>query len=215
MNPKIAARRHVVVFDCNVYLDAAQLTGEPFTWAQASKIAAQHASSPIPFKTEPAVDSLRAIAVCTSGRLAGEELLEVWTSEHIRATVVYKAMQSAKPDPTTGYRGLGWSQRNAESLADELLAGIVNQSGGGDTGPQFPDGNPPLDHEDGLVFGTCSCLAREDPLCSVYCVTRDRSFIEAHRQGRLPGHTRVLPPDVFLRLVRATRARYAMPRPRV
>lgn len=187
MNPKIAARRHVVVFDCNVYLDVAQLTGEPFTWAQASKIAAQHASSPIPFKAEPAVDSLRAIAVCTSGRLAGEELLEVWTSEHIRATVVYKAMQSAKPDPTTGYRGLGWSQRNAESLADELLAGIVNQSGGGDTGPQFPDGNPPLDHEGWLGVRHLQLLGQGRPaVFGLLCDARSQ-FHRSSQAGTTAG----------------------------
>lgn len=205
--------RHVVVFDCNVYLDAAKVTGEPFTWENFTQQAVNHAASLVPCGENPAVDSLRALAVSTSGKFAGDELLEVWTSEHIRATVVYKAMQPREPDPSTGYCGLGWNRQAAELLASDLLDELVVRSGGGDTGPQFPDGNPPLDHEDGLVFGACRYLAGEDPLCTVYCVTRDKGFINAHKRGRLPGHTKVLSPAIFLTLVRAARAYYAMPHP--
>ena len=77
----------------------------------------------------------------------------------------------------------------------------------------MPDGNPPLDHEDGMVFGVCRHLAGDDPLCRVYCVTRDRGFLDAAKQRRLSDHTTVLPPATFVALVRRARMAYAMPRP--
>jgi hypothetical protein len=104
------SQRHVVVFDVNVYLDVADLLGPPFTWGKFDANAAGVAKENVPHPDDPAYDSLRAIAVCTSGKFAGPETLEVWTNTHIDKTVRAKAQQSAIPDPDTGYRGLGWAQ---------------------------------------------------------------------------------------------------------
>lgn len=146
------------------------------------------------------------------GRLAGDELLEVWTSAHIDTLVRGKARDPATPQSRDGRRGLGWNSADAQGLIDVFIDTVIERSNGGTLGGNFPDGNPPLDHEDGMVYGACRELAREDPLCQVYCVTRDRDFIDAGKGGRLRGHTRVLHPSTFVLLVRAARACYAMPR---
>lgn len=200
-----------MIFDCNVYLDAACLLGPPFTWDGFNQKVASCARESFPHPL-PAVDSLRALALCTSGKFAGNEVLEVWTSQHITETVVYKARQAATPDPMSGFFGLGWSRSDANSLLD-LIGDLATMSDGGDVGRQFPDGNPPLDHEDGLVYGACRYLAGQDPLCNVYCVTRDRGFLNAGQDPRFPRHTRVLNPRQFVGLVRAARSRLAMPPP--
>lgn len=205
-------QRHVVVFDVNVYLDVASLLGPPFTWDKVSKAAASVARGPVPHRTDLAYDSLRAIAACTSGRFAGSESLEVWTNAHIDKMVRSKAQQPVSPNPRTGYRGLGWGGDEARALVTELIEGLTARSLGGTLGDTYPDGNPPLDHEDGMVYGACKWLAGDDPLCRVYCVTRDRDFIAAHSNGSLTKHSYVLTPTRFLLLLRSARAQYAVSR---
>ena len=75
------AVRHVVVFDCNIYLDAARIIGAPFSWEAFDRAVARLARLPVPHPTDKAFDSLRAMAACTSGRFAGEEVLEVWNQQ--------------------------------------------------------------------------------------------------------------------------------------
>lgn len=205
-------QRHVVVFDVNVYLDVANLLGPPFTWDKLSKAAASVAREPVPHRNDLAYDSLRAIAACTSGRFAGSESLEVWTNAHIDKMVRSKARQPASPDPRTGHRGLGWGGDEANGLVTELIEGLTARSLGGTLGDTYPDGNPPLDHEDGMVYGACKWLAGDDPLCMVYCVTRDRGFISAHSNGSLTKHSYVLTPTRFLLLLRSARTQYAVGR---
>lgn len=202
-------QEHRVVFDCNVYLDVAQLLGAPFSWAAFDELVAQQVAEPNPHPQGRAYDSLRAIAVCRSGQFAGSMPLEVWTSDHIDETVIYKARQSTTPDPGSGYRGLGWNRGDAETLIRELIDGITTSSNGGTLGRQAADGDPPLDHEDGLVYGACRALVADNPNAKVYCVTNDGGFIEAYRDGELPEHTIVLSPARFVALVRATRASIA------
>lgn len=206
---EVPPQRHVVVFDCNVYLDVAHLLGEPYTRESFNKHAAQLASAPLP-ADDPRHDSLRAIAICTSGRFAGLETVEVWTSDHIDRMVRNKAMHPTTTDPATGFRGLGWNQGHAEALVSDLVYGIVDSSGGDSIGQTVPDGEPPLDHEDGLVYGACREIAREDVLCKSYCVTNDKQFLRDFRDGRLRDHTVVLTPARFVALVRAARANHAM-----
>lgn len=203
--------RHVVVFDVNVYLDVAHLAGPPFTWDNFNAVAASVARQPVPHPTDVAYDSLRAVASCTSGRFAGSETLEVFTNSHIDRMVRGKAQQPATADPETGFRGLGWSPEDASGLVTDLIGDLLEKSLGGTLGDTFPDGNPPLDHEDGMVYGACKCLASDDPVSTVYCVTRDGGFIEAGASGALGSYAKVLHPTTFVQLVRAARACYAMP----
>jgi len=205
-------QRHLVVFDCNIYLDTASLLGPPFTWEDFDAAAAHLARVPVPHPENRAYDSLRALAACTSGRFAGDEALEVWTSSHIDTVVRGKASQPTSGHPATGYRGLGWTWEAAQALIDDLVYGLVDRSGGGSVGELFPDGNPPLDHEDGMVFGACRYLAGEDPLAHVYCVTRDKGFIDAYTSGALSRHSHVMAPSKFVALIRAARIQYSVRR---
>lgn len=205
---EVPPQRHVVVFDCNVYLDVADLLGEPYTPESFAKQAARLSAVPLPAQ-DSRHDSLRAIAACSSGRFAGGESVEVWTSDHIDRMVRNKATHPAVTDPVTGFRGLGWSLEHAEALVSDLVYGIVDSSGGGSIGQTVPDGEPPLDHEDGLVYGACREIVRQDALCKSYCVTNDRQFLRDYREGRLPTHSVVLPPARFVGLIRASRANVA------
>ena len=101
------------------------------------------------------------------------------------------------------------TEDEADSLVECLIGGILKSSRGGSAGDPFPDSNPPLDHEDGKVYGICRWLAGEDPLAEVYCVTNDGGFLQAAKQRRLSGHTRVMPPATFVRLIRLGRAQAA------
>lgn len=201
---EVPPQRHVVVFDCNVYLDVAHLLGEPYTRESFDSHAAQLAGAPLP-AGDPRHDSLRAIAICTSGRFAGLETIEVWTCNHIDRMVRNKAMHPTTPDPA-GFRGLGWNQDHAEALVSDLVYGVVDSSGGDSIGDTVPDGDPPLDHEDGLVYGACREIVHEDPLCKSYCVTNDKQFVRDFEGGRLSDHTVVLTPARFVALVREARS---------
>lgn len=204
-------QRHVVVFDCNVYLDVANLLGPPFTWEKFATEAARTAKLALPHRDNRAYDSLRAIAACTSGRFAGNETLEVWTNAHIDKIVRGKAKQSTDPDPETGYRGLGWDSDDAHSLVTDLIHELLSMSSGGTLGDgHYPDGNPPLDYEDGMVYGACRSITAEDPLVQAYCVTGDHGFVKAQHDGRLDGHSRVLSPWKFVALVRTARTQYSI-----
>lgn len=198
-------QEHRVVFDCNVYLDVGRLLGSPFSWDEFNAEAARSARLAIPHPQGSWHDSLRAIAVCTSGRFAGQEPLGVWTSDHINSMVEYKAQQSSTEDPITGFAGLGWLQADATGLVDDFVERVVTMSNGGSLGEQFPDSNPPLDHEDGLVYGACRSLAGEDPLSKVYCITNDEDFLLDASEGRLSAHTKVMTPARFVQLVRSAR----------
>jgi hypothetical protein len=120
-----------VVFDCNIFLDAASLVGPPFSWQKFDAAVARISRDPVPHPDDQSYDSLRAMAACTSGRFAGEELIEVWTSSHIDKVVRGKANQSIQPDPMTGYQGLGWTVEAAQGLVNDLIYGLVERSDGG------------------------------------------------------------------------------------
>ena len=93
-----------------------------------------------------------------------------------------------------------------------MIHGLAERSGGGTLGALFPHGNPPLDHEDGMVYGACRALSGDDPLANVYCVTRDRGFLEAYRDGLIGRYGRVITPSTFVSLVRVARFHHSMRR---
>lgn len=198
----------MIVLDVNVYLDVAELVGSPFDWGRFNDLVVATREEPVPCKSEPAYDCLKVVAMCMSGRFAGEDPVEVWTNDHIQGLVKNKAVHPVEPDPVTGLRGLGWSPDDADSLAEDLVGGLIEKSNGGclPVGG-YPDGNPPLDHEDGMVYGACHDLATDDLLCNVFCVTRDRGFLDAARNGELQAHTRVVTPAQMVALMRHARFR--------
>lgn len=158
--------KHAVVFDVNIYLDIADLLGPPFTWVAFSAATAQHSNYPLPNRADGRVDSLRAVAVCQSGRFAASHPLAVWTSAHIDSLVRRKAAER-----------LGWTYTEAQHLVDLLVHGIMTDSDGGTLGLMLPYGNPPLDHEDGMVYAACrDAMDADDVLVERFCVTRDPRF---------------------------------------
>lgn len=204
-------QRHVVVLDCNIYLDVAELLGPPFSWDRFDAVTARIARDLVPHPDDPAYDSLRAVASCTSGIFVASEPLEVWTNAHIDKMVRGKAIHpvTAAED---GHVGLGWDPEDAQGLVDEFVHGVVEDSGGGSLGESFPSGNPPLDHEDGMVYGACAQLAGEDPLAKIYCVTRDKEFLKAAMDRRLGNHAFVVTPSAFVQLIRTVRAQFSVRR---
>ena len=203
-----AASCVAVVFDVNVYLDVAELLGEPFSWEKFDIAAARYHAVPLN-GPDRKIDSLRALAVTQSGKFAGRVPLQVWTSEHIDNLVDLKASQPQEGECPED-RGLGWSQENAAALVDDLVWAIVFDKSGGYTcgNVEIPYGTPPLSHEDGLVYSTARQCC--DDQAMRYCVTSDRSF----RTSRLPGDITVLYPHEWVDFVRRSRARAAMPKPR-
>ncbi|WP_157408600.1 hypothetical protein [Actinoplanes sp. N902-109] len=199
---------HTVVFDVNVLLDVADLVGPPFTWEKFNTAAARNNAAPVPNSADRRVDSLRAVAVTTTGFLAKPDLLQVWTSDHIDRLLVHKAAQPRNgPNPES--RGLGWTTDHADLLLANFLDDLVyDMTGGGRVEIVGVSGHPPLDHEDACVF-TTACEAARDvaPPPIRYCVTRDRGFRSA---AGLAGQVSILYPDEFVRLVRRSRAVLAM-----
>ncbi len=201
---------HIVVFDVNVFLDVASLIGPPFTWRALTEHSARVSGAPVPHPTDPRHDSLRAIAGTQSGKFAGVQPMQVWTSAHIDALVRHKACQPNDDALFPEDRGLGWSPEHGQGLVDDLIWGLVDRTAGDTVGDVYPYGDPPLSHEDGLVFGACREALDQDLLCERYCVTNDRDFLG----GDLPGHIRVLRPAQFVRLLRAARQSISLTRMR-
>ncbi|MEV6348451.1 hypothetical protein [Actinoplanes sp. NPDC051851] len=201
-----------MVFDVNVLLDVADLVGPPFTWEKFRDAATRCGAAPVPCQADRRFDSLRAVALTTSGRFAGPELVEVWTSDHIDGLLVRKARQP-RDGETAETRGLGWSAEHAEDLLHDFLYDLVyDVTGGARMEILAVDGHPPLDHEDACVFTTALQAARDVAPPSIkYCVTRDRGFRQA---TGLSGNVLVLYPDEFIALVRRSRNALAMRRMR-
>ncbi|BCY13134.1 hypothetical protein [Actinoplanes sp. L3-i22] len=198
---------HTVVFDVNILLDVADLLGPPFAWEKFRDTAARESRSPVPHPTDRRVDSLRAVALTTSGRFAGPELLQVWTSDHIDRLVVAKATQP-RHGATAETRGLGWSAEHADGLLHDFVYDLVfDMTGGGRIEILAVDGHPPLDHEDACVFTTALQAADDAAPPSIkYCVTRDRAF---RRAPNLHPDVLILHPDEFVMLVRRSRGALA------
>jgi hypothetical protein len=198
---------HAVVFDVNVYLDAAELLGPPFTWEKFATAAAKYRASPLKCQ-DRRIDSLRAIAVATSGKFTAHVPLQVWTSDHIDNLVALKAGQPKDGGCPEDF-GLGWSPDDAAALVDDLVWDLVyDKSGGGACrNIEIPYGSPPLSHEDGIVYRTAEQCGDQHAI--KYCVTNDRPF----RIADLPGDITVLYAYEWVDLVRRSRAKIAMPRP--
>lgn len=203
---------HTVVFDVNVYLDVAGLLGPPFSWEKFQDATVRYSGQPVPRRADKRIDSLKAVAVTTSGNFAGPEPLEVWSSDHIDRLVVRKAQQRAD-GATPETRGLGWRPADAEALLHDLVYDLVfDMTNGARVEIEAVDGHPPLDHEDACVFTTALQAAGEAlPPSIKYCVTNDRAF---RRAADLSRNVTMLHPDEFVLLVQRSRRSLAMKRMR-
>lgn len=203
---------HVVVFDVNVYLDVARILDPPYSLQTLGAVSAVNINSPCPHPTNPLIDSLRALALCTSGRFVGQQKLEVWTSKHIDDLVVHKLTQpidGASPELT----GFGWKMDEAEDFLHELVYGLVfDASKGGSAGDvSIAAGSPPLSYEDGRVFRTAlEAGDSTDGQLIKYCITNDKEF--RNNEPNLSSEVLVLYPAEWVLLVRRARNLVAMGR---
>ncbi|WP_339619848.1 hypothetical protein [uncultured Salinibacterium sp.] len=196
---------HVVVFDVNVYLGIARLLGEPFAMEDFNDRVISVGKK---LEHELTKDEwcLLAVAVTSSGFLAGTSPLQVWSSDHIDGLVEYKAGQEENKLKKPEDAGLGWSKDNAQSLRCDLVDWVVRESSGSSINIVIPKSTPPLSHEDGLVYATGRDCADADTLCERYVVTFDSDFMSDESLS----YPRVLSPDQFVRLVRTARRNLAI-----
>lgn len=189
------------MFDVNIFLDVAQLVGEPYSIQKFDEMVARNINHPVPH-SDPAYDSLRAIATCTTGNFDGKSRLEVWTSDHIDELTYIKATHPTYAQVEED-RGLGWSMDSAQGLVDELVGRLVfDLSAGNSVGEvNISYGAPPLSHEDGCVYATARNAGTEEYFYRRYCVTRDKKFLLAD----LPGDIEVMNPSEWVAKVRAER----------
>lgn len=202
----------IVVFDVNIYLDAARLAGEPYAHTRLTDALISCRDVPPPHP-DARIDSARALEIAKSGWLVHDtQPLQVWTSDHINALVRHKASQPDDPALIDEDRGLGWSMASAQLLLESAVWPVVAGSGGDSVGDlRIPERTPPLDHEDGLVMATVLAAADADIVCDKLLVTRDRRFVEVCASMT---HPRVMHPARFVQMTRAARARVAIRRMR-
>ncbi|WP_395640962.1 hypothetical protein [Pseudolysinimonas sp.] len=175
--------RRLVVLDVNIYLDVAQLVGEPFSWERFEELARDHASADLPHRVDAKIDSLRALACLVSGRMPDGISVEVWTSDHIDYLVASKAAMPVDAADERD-RGLGWSAANAQALVDDLVGEVVYRSYGSSIGEvPIAFGTPPLSHEDGCVYATARDAGYDDAWYERHCITRDGGFLRANLTG--------------------------------
>lgn len=197
---------HVVVLDCNIILRLANYFRASFTIDDVNTLLKQHKSIS-PDISAPVIDAAMALTFChRKTTFAGEPLTFV-TSRHILDTIKYKANQPQQK------HGLGLSTECATNLA-ELLAQLSEQSYGRvvERHEQTAENNPPLDHEDGMVYGLCRKLSGEDAYYLVWCVTFDKGFIADAKLFPLKDIIQVETPRNFISYHRS-QFMQRMPRP--
>ena len=74
-----------------------------------------------------------------------------------------------------------------DNLVDIMLTGFIGE-----------EHVPPLDHEDGVVFGTCHEIRNTPGIVQTILVTRDKQFADSFKD--VPSHTTVLHPIGFMKL---------------
>lgn len=208
MTPPLGESPWIIVFDANVFLDAARALGEPFSWNGVQDLVAREQSSRFPHR-ERVVNSVRALALGASGRMTPSVCAQVWTSDHIDGLVRHKASQPDDPTLDERQRGLGWSWTNADALVTDLIWHVVHASGGDTLGRVLiPRDAPPLEHEDGLVYATARDAFDGDTTCDRLVVTSDQAFYEHASQST--AYPRAVTPAQYVELVRYMRRREAV-----
>lgn len=184
-----------VVFDCNIYLDVADAFRTGLDLENLLFLSQDHANRLSP----PAKYSVDALIRASTGRVANDIRLVTFTSEHILLTSLHKAQLPDLPHLPDEQRGLGLDTKQVDDLEHNLIRKLVAQS----TGALIPEAeysveqSPPLDHEDGRVYGLCKFLATHVHSGAIYLVTQDAKFVAASR--RFPAsNIQVVPPQQFL-----------------
>ncbi|MFJ2619923.1 hypothetical protein [Glutamicibacter sp. NPDC087344] len=196
----------IVVFDVNIFLDIFALIGQPFSWDRAVEYLVDQSAAPVPAQ-DPRLDSLRAVALTDTGRLTATVPLQVWTSDHIDNLFFTKLTQPVLSQSPPEDSGFGIDDKTADDIICDLIDRIVERSNGQSLGRIIiPRNNPPLSHEDGLVYVTGRQAYAADATCDRIVVTRDNHFITSCSAG----YPKVLHPAHFVIMVRRLRAAEAL-----
>lgn len=185
----------LVVFDVNIYLDVARWVGPPYSNQKLQIKLLQHRQDPST-PVEVKIQSAKLASLCSSGVFAGNQKLQVWTSDWINNVAVRVAMRSR------GEKGLGWSETNAELIRTDLIHGtVVGPSNGfllnSDKTAKFED----LDWDDAQVLTTALQARVLSPSSTTICVTNDKAF----RNTNSCGDVTMLTSPEFLSLITAAR----------
>ncbi len=160
----------IAVFDMNIYLNVARLVGEPYSRNKLHNRLITPIVNPNE-RLKQIIDSAKLVAVVNSGVFAGNQPLEVWTSDWIVKGSINVANRSV------GANGLGWNLPNAQALGTELIFGTVVSPSRGSQLPtdkkvKFDDLSP----DDSQVLNTALQARALNPGSDVICVTNDGPF---------------------------------------
>ncbi|AUD87076.1 hypothetical protein [Bifidobacterium breve] len=176
--------RIAVVFDCNIYITCAELTGVPFSFRRLMNRK--------PADSEDRVRQLALLSGYAGGVTAAK--YSIFWSGHI----IDEVQKHLRNDSF-------WSIGEAQEYTDTIQTQLIDYSGGR-TLDGFGEGWGELpDHEDRMVYETALQLAVDDPALFVLLVSADREFIRMARDRCNRGNgseRRVMPIDVprFLRI---------------
>ena len=163
-----------VIFDCNIYIDVAEALGFDASLANLRNF--RTASRPL----QAEIDAFQ----CVLAGKFGPYDLKLGSSLHIKDTVQHEL--SRLPE---------WSESSAKSFLDQFHENLVDIMLTGFIGEEHV---PPLDHEDGVVFGTCHEIRNTPGIVQTILVTRDKQFADSFKD--VPSHTTVLHPIGFMKL---------------
>lgn len=195
---------HVVVLDCNIYLRTAELLqGNYELDALRRKIRDEGGSA------SRSHEAGSTLLTCSTGKFGPQERIAVFTSDHIVNTTRYIAELPENAGPRSG---LGLTPPASAYLVDALITKVQVDSGGScySSSSHSVSDNPPLDYEDGRVYGLCAKLAGSYPLSEIWCVTLDKDFVAESAGLSRAGEVHVVTPSQFMAAVRA-RAFSALP----
>lgn len=174
---------YIVTLDVNIYLTVARELGPGFTDAEFMASVSD---------ASPCDTDVFAVFQGLMKPYPDGGLVEVWTGQHIIETALYKAMLPLN-GPTVEQSGLGWSDEQAQSIAN-LILGIKTSTHGGFVRDNGTYMHPPMDYEDGCVM-QCAKTAHPDlNLCHRYCITNDYGMIKAARRSE---HVKVVSPKTW------------------
>lgn len=164
-----------IVFDCNIYITCAILTGVPFTFTRLLSLQAHDRED-----ENRRLALLRAYAGGTS-----TVHYSVYWSDHI--------IEETRKHLRNAYY---WTSQETWEYITTLQTQLIDYSGGC-TLHHIGEGWGDLtDHEDRIVYETAMDLVKNNPLLNVLFVTADHEFLRKARERCNRGHgseRRILP----------------------
>ena len=182
-----------VIFDLNVYLDIARLIEEPFNETKLRTMVLRY--KPDISKPNRKLDAAAAVLLSSTGNLAGQQRLQVWSS-----TWIERGVENVAKRPKSEV-GLEWNESTAKGLRNDLIMTLaVGKSNGQSLREERYVSYSPLSDDDSSVFHTARQALN---FCSAaYCVTSDTDFIrDAPNMG-----VKMMTPGQLVELIRRARA---------